>query len=233
MILKNYRKYFSEELSDLYPETEIDSFFFLLTDAYLELQRIDLILHPDFEIDTTQLQHLNTALKRLQKEEPIQYILGRTEFYGLPILVNKQVLIPRPETEELVHWIIEDILSDFNSNSKNILDIGTGSGCIAIALAKHISDIDVTAIDISKKALIIARQNAALNQVKINFLHMDILSPKKLSEKYDIIVSNPPYVRESEKAEMSKNVLNNEPHLALFVKNNNPLLFYDTIASML
>ncbi|MFY0603346.1 MAG: peptide chain release factor N(5)-glutamine methyltransferase [Flavobacteriaceae bacterium] len=231
MTLKVYRKYFSETLSKIYPQTEIDSFFFLLLEEHLKLQRIDLSLQPNTIIDSEQLQKLNIALERLLKEEPIQYILGKTEFYGLPFIVNKDVLIPRPETEELVAWVLKDVNSK-TSEVINILDIGTGSGCIPIALAKHIPKAKVSAIDVSLDAIATAYENSKLNNVDIDFLHIDILNTKELPEKYDIIVSNPPYVRELEKVEIKNNVLENEPHLALFVENSNPLIFYDKIANL-
>jgi len=230
MILKSYRKIFSDSLSDIFPKTEVDSFFFLLIEEYLDLQRVDLSLQPNLEINTDQLSQLNSALNRLQKEEPIQYILGKTEFYGLPFLVNTDVLIPRPETEELVEWILKE--EKGKKERLKILDIGTGSGCIPVSLAKHLSNAKVSAIDISLDAIATAYENAQLNKVDVHFMHLDILDTKKLPEKYNIIVSNPPYVRELEKLGIKNNVLENEPHLALFVKDNNPLLFYDKIADL-
>jgi len=232
MILKEYRKHFNNQLSDLYPQTEIDSFFFLLIEEFLELKRIDVSLKPDFKITEEKLTQLNSAIKRLQKEEPIQYILGTTEFYGLPFIVNKHVLIPRPETEELVEWIISSVISSGVEKSLKILDIGTGSGCIPISLKKNIATTEVSAMDISKDAIEVAKQNAKLNEVQITFLQHDILSTKDLGQQFDIIISNPPYVRELEKQEIKNNVLENEPHLALFVNDNNPLLFYNKIADL-
>ncbi len=232
MTLKEYRTYFKASLSRLYPDTEIDSFFFLLIEEFLGLQRIDMSLQPDFGINTEQLKTLNNALNRLQNEEPIQYILGKTEFYGLPFLVNEHTLIPRPETEELVTWILDDISSGVITDPIEILDIGTGSGCIPISLAKNRKDADVFAIDISTEALVIAKKNAVLNATSIHFINADILNTTALSSTYDIIVSNPPYVRDLEKEEIQNNVLNNEPHLALFVTDSNPLIFYDKIADL-
>lgn len=232
MTLKEYRTYFKASLSSLYPDTEIDSFFFLLIEEFLELQRIDMSLQPDFGINTEQLKTLNSALDRLQNEEPIQYILGKTEFYGLPFLVNEHTLIPRPETEELVTWILDDISSGAITDPIEILDIGTGSGCIPISLAKNRKDANVFAIDVSAEALAIAKKNAVLNATSIHFINADILNTTALSSTYDIIVSNPPYVRDLEKEEIQNNVLNNEPHLALFVTDSNPLIFYDKIADL-
>ncbi|QMU63873.1 MAG: peptide chain release factor N(5)-glutamine methyltransferase [Flavobacteriaceae bacterium] len=248
MILRDYRKKFSESLRHIYPSTEIDTFFFLLTENYLGLQRIDTSLRPDFQINNKQLNTLNNALKRLQKENPVQYIVGKTHFYGFPFLVNRQVLIPRPETEELVEWVIHEVESGTSESQKaeswkvesekrtgknmSVLDIGTGSGCIAITLKKHLPNAAVSAIDISKEAIITATKNAKLNDVYIHFLVSDILTTRELPEKYDIMISNPPYVRISEMEKMKNNVLQNEPHLALFVANDNPLLFYDKIADL-
>ncbi|WBX74891.1 peptide chain release factor N(5)-glutamine methyltransferase [Tenacibaculum ovolyticum] len=253
MTLKQYKIYFTEQLSSIYPQTEIDTFFYYLIEEYLSLQRIDLIMQPDFEITSEKELLFNNAVKRLQKEEPIQYIIGNTEFYGFPFLVNENTLIPRPETEELVEWILNEV----NSVEKtNILDIGTGTGCIPISLKKNLPNANISAIDVSKNALKTATENAKLNNVTINFIEQDILkttslnviesktelfstekestSPKtpRNDVKFDVIVSNPPYVRELEKSEIKNNVLENEPHLALFVEDGNPLIFYDKIADL-
>jgi len=229
MQIQQFKNHSFSELSGVYPQTEIQSFFNLLIDFKLKLSRIEIALQPNFEINTDDLNFLQNALTRLKEQIPIQYIIGETEFYGLPFKVNKNVLIPRPETEELVDWIIKD---NHKKENISILDIGTGSGCIAIALAKFLPNSKVSAIDISKEALEIANENALKNNVSINFIEANILNTTTLSSQFDIIVSNPPYVRELEKNEMHKNVLDNEPHLALFVKNENPLLFYDKIASL-
>ncbi|AZJ35789.1 peptide chain release factor N(5)-glutamine methyltransferase [Tenacibaculum singaporense] len=229
MQLKQYKSYFSEELKSVFPQTEVDSFFFLLIEEYLDLKRIDLILQPNIEISSNIKELLDKALERLKKEEPIQYILGKTEFYGLPFKVNENTLIPRPETEELVEWILEEISVN---DKRNILDIGTGTGCIPISLKKNLPSSNFSAIDVSEEALEIAKQNAKLNEVEISFINEDILKTKRLNGMFDIIVSNPPYVRELEKVEIKNNVLKNEPHLALFVKDDNPLLFYKKIADL-
>ena len=240
MQLKRYRVYFTEQLESVYPQTEIDTFFFLLIEEYLGLQRIDLVLQSTFEISSEKEMLLNGALKRLQNEEPIQYILGKTEFYGLPFYVNSSTLIPRPETEELVGWIIEEIkkrnvISNDSEKSQkllSILDIGTGTGCIPISLKKHLPNAKVNAIDVSEEALKIAKQNAELNEVEVAFILQDILQTENLPKQFDVIVSNPPYVRELEKIEIKNNVLENEPHLALFVTDDNPLIFYNKIADL-
>jgi len=251
MTLKNHKTFFTEQLSSIYPQTEIDTFFYYLIEEYLGLQRIDLIMQPDFEVTYEKELLFNSAIKRLIKEEPIQYIIGSTEFYGLPFLVDENTLIPRPETEELVEWIINEV----NSVEKtNILDIGTGTGCIPISLKKNLTNANISAIDVSKNALKTAEENAKLNSVVIHFIEQDILkttdlnfisnkteqSPNKKDNtsinsdniKFDVIISNPPYVRELEKAEIKNNVLENEPHLALFVDDHNPLIFYDKIADL-
>ena len=234
MILKEFKLFFNEALSAIYPKTEIDSFFFILMEEKLKLQRIDTVLKPDFLITEKNLIDLKTIVKRLQKEEPIQYIIGSTEFYGLPFLVDKNTLIPRTETEELVSWVLDEIkvLTNNKITELSILDIGTGTGCIPISLAKNLTSLNISAIDISPEALIIAKQNAILNKVTIEFIELDILNAESLPQEYDVIISNPPYVRELEKVEIKNNVLENEPHLALFVADENPLIFYNKIADL-
>ena len=170
------------------------------------------------------------AIRELQTAKPIQYILGETEFFSNRFFVNENVLIPRPETEELVDWVLQEYPD--KSEKIKILDVGTGSGCIAISLAKALPNAVVTAIDVSEGALKVAKRNAELNSVVTYFLQQDILRIETLPDKYDIIISNPPYVRELEKKEIRHNVLEYEPHLALFVPDNNPLLFYDKIATL-
>ncbi|MGG6231308.1 peptide chain release factor N(5)-glutamine methyltransferase [Tenacibaculum sp. SDUM215027] len=230
MLLKQYKSYFLEQLSSIFPQTEINTFFFLLIEEYLAFQRIDFTLQPTFEVPSDKKTLLDEALARLKKEEPIQYILGKTEFFGLPFNVNKSTLIPRPETEELVEWIIKEVGE--SQSLLSILDIGTGTGCIPISLKKQLSDVNISAIDVSEKALTVAKKNAELNDVEVSFVLQDVLKTKELSGKFDIIVSNPPYVRELEKIEIKNNVLENEPHLALFVEDDNPLLFYKKIADL-
>jgi release factor glutamine methyltransferase len=229
MLLKEFRNHFNKQLSTVFPQTEIDSFFFLLIEKELDLQRIDLVLKSETSISEDKFQHLYNSLSRLKTQEPIQYILGETEFFGLPFKVNKHTLIPRPETEELVEWIINAYK---NKDQVSILEIGTGSGCIPISLAKNLPNAKITAIDISPEALEIAKQNAKLNNVEIEFIDQDILSTEKLPQQFDIIVSNPPYVRNLEKEEIQPNVLENEPHLALFVDDLNPLVFYKKITDL-
>ena len=242
MIVKQYRNYFNETLKTIYPITEIDSFFFLLLEEYLGFRRVDIVLKSDFKITQETLNLLQSATKQLEQEVPLQYIIGKTEFYGLPFVVNKHVLIPRPETEELVAWVVSESsrFKTFNTSTKQttetkqlkILDIGTGSGCIPISLKKQLPFAKISAIDISKEALTVAKKNAVLNNVDIHFILQDILKTVALDQHYDIIISNPPYVRELEKKELKNNVLKNEPHVALFVENDNPLIFYAKIAEL-
>ena len=233
MTLKSLKTYFNNALLGYYPETEVNSFFYMLTESILEMRRIDVALKLEELIKGEVYNKFQSATERLQKYEPIQYIIGDTEFYGLNFKVDASVLIPRPETEELVSWIINDIKAQqTNKETLNILDIGTGSGCIAITLAKHLPNAKVFALDISKDALIVAKTNAALNEVDISFLEENVLDWSSDELKFDIIVSNPPYVRELEKDMMTDNVLKHEPHLALFVKDDDPLLFYREITQI-
>ncbi|PTX43764.1 release factor glutamine methyltransferase [Christiangramia gaetbulicola] len=230
MLISQLKIQFIESLQDEFPITEIESFFYILTEYYLGIKRIDMALDRDLEISEAQFQKFEKAMLRLKDHEPVQYITGQTEFYGLEFEVNKNVLIPRPETEELIEWIIQDHQN--KSEKLNILDIGTGSGCIPICLAKNINNAHVGSFDISKEALALARRNAQKNNVEVDFREFDILSAEKLDEKYDIIVSNPPYVRELEKKEMHKNVLEHEPELALYVQDDDALIFYRQISQL-
>ncbi|PKP24998.1 MAG: peptide chain release factor N(5)-glutamine methyltransferase [Bacteroidetes bacterium HGW-Bacteroidetes-2] len=241
MHLKSYKNFLKEQLKFLYHKEEIDSFFLTLSQHYLKWNRAEAVLNQEKELPLKVEYHLQTALRKLKNQIPIQYIVGETEFYSLTFQVNPSVLIPRPETEELVDWILEsqkEVSLNIQSSSKThisnqqqiaILDIGTGSGCIAIALAKNLPNAMVSAFDVSKEALVTARKNAQNNEVKITFLEMDILKSTDLGSKWDIIVSNPPYIKEEEKSKMFSNVLDNEPHLALFVPDVDALLFYKKI----
>lgn len=231
MLLKTYKTTFLQELSFLYDEKEIESFFYIILESFHHKKRIDLALNPEMEMDALQLLRWESVLAELKKEKPIQYILGETEFYGLPFLVNENTLIPRPETEELVEWIIVESRKSKVENLK-ILDIGTGSGCIAVSLAKNLPNAIVSAIDVSEKALNTVKKNAEINTVAVNFMFKNILEIQDLDEQFDLIVSNPPYVRNLEKAEIKPNVLAYEPHLALFVEDNDALLFYRKIAQL-
>jgi release factor glutamine methyltransferase len=227
MKIKDYRTYFIDELTTLYDVQEAESFFYLILENTTKMKRIDLALLPDSIFSGSHLSEWNLILKQLLLEIPIQYLLGTTSFFGLEFEVNESVLIPRPETEELVDWVLST-----TSHLNTFLDIGTGSGCIAISIAKNRTDSKVSAIDVSESALKTAQKNAANNDVSVSFLQKNILETSDLECQLDCIVSNPPYVRILEKAEIKKNVLDHEPHLALFVDDNDPLLFYRKIAQL-
>lgn len=230
--IKDYRTQFINELSLIYDADEAESFFYLILEEKNQLKRIDLALNPDLVFSNEEILIWDSILGELKKEIPIQYLLGKTSFYGLNFEVNANVLIPRPETEELVEWIIKSQRINESTNSLKILDIGTGSGCIAISLAKNIPNAKVFAIDVSEKALATAQKNAEINDVSVTFIQKNILETLDLEQQFDIIVSNPPYVRELEKEEIKKNVLDNEPHLALFVEDNDAFIFYRKIAEL-
>jgi release factor glutamine methyltransferase len=228
MKVKDITTLFLAELSGIYSENEIRNLVFFSFEHLLGFSRTDMMLKKEEIIENSAVLELNNILLSLKQHKPIQYILGKTEFYGLPFIVNDNVLIPRPETEELVRWILDE-----NKNEKSsILDIGTGSGCIAVCLKKYIPMAEIFATDISSKALKLANENALLNKTVINFIEADILKKgtNVFNQSFDIIVSNPPYIRESEKSMMKENVMNYEPHLALFVKDDDALLFYKAIA---
>jgi release factor glutamine methyltransferase len=230
MTINAYKDHFISALSPLYDKQEAERFFLLLLEAYQGLKRIDVALDPSKALPDADLPKWNDALEKLRREVPIQYIIGKAHFYGLSFEVNPAVLIPRPETEELVDWIIRDLNAQAPGRL-DILDIGTGSGCIAVSLAKNLQ-ANVSAIDVSPDALETAKSNAKANNVAVDFIRQDILDTEDLDQSYDVIASNPPYVRHLEKHEIRRNVLDNEPHLALFVDDNDALLFYDKIASL-
>lgn len=232
MLLKNYKATFLHELSSLYDEKEIESFFYLIVEKRHGLKRIDLALQPETVIDGVHLKQWKNIVADLKIYKPIQYILGETEFCSLPFLVNENVLIPRPETEELVELILSNNRITELPNPLKILDIGTGSGCIPISLKKNLPNAEVYAIDVSEKALATATKNAELNEVDVHFILKNILQTDDLEQQFDIMVSNPPYVRNLEKAEINPNVLEYEPHLALFVDDNDALLFYRKITEL-
>ncbi len=232
MKIKEYRAQFIHELTPIYDAGEAESFFYLILEEKHQLKRIDLALHPDLVFSEEEIVVWNSILEQLQQEIPVQYLLGKTNFYGLDFEVNENVLIPRPETEELVEWILESQKSKVGNQKVKILDIGTGSGCIAISLAKNLPNAKVFAIDVSEKALATAKKNAEINAVNVTFINQNILETEDLLQQFDIIVSNPPYVRNLEKEEIKKNVLDNEPHLALFVEDNDALVFYKKIAEL-
>ncbi len=230
MTIQELRIQFIEALATIYETQEATNFFYWLTDAYLKMRRVDVAIQLQRKLNSNEIELFEKAKEQLLEEKPIQYIVGNTTFYGLDFDVNSSVLIPRQETEELVDWIVKDIRLKANPKVK-ILDIGTGSGCIAISLAKELPMAEVFAIDVSEEALIVARKNAVKNEASVTFISQNILESNKLDD-YDIIVSNPPYVRNQEKEEMKPNVLENEPHLALFVANDDALVFYEKITNL-
>ena len=232
MKIKEYRTQFIDLLTPIYDAGEAESFFYLILEEKQKLKRIDLALQPDLLFSEEEIVVWNSILEELKKEIPIQYLLGSTSFYGLDFEVNPNVLIPRPETEELVEWIIRNNSKIEKFKDLKILDIGTGSGCIAISLAKNLPNATVSAIDVSEKALATAKKNAQNNSVNVSFINQNILQTEDLKQQFDIIVSNPPYVRNLEKEEIKKNVLDNEPHLALFVEDEDALIFYKKIAQL-
>ena len=240
-LVRDCRRHYVSELEKIYGSNEANALIMILLEHYFGIDRIKIAMEPELRLSESELLTLHFAVKELQKNKPIQYIIGETEFCGMRFFVDENVLIPRPETEEMVKMIIarrdkaclvptgRDVETD---GRPSILDIGTGSGCIAISLAKLLKNSIVTAIDISEKALEVAKKNAEANDVNVNFIKDDILNPKNpelIDNQYDIIVSNPPYVCDSEKTEMRANVLDYEPSSALFVPDSDPLVFYRKI----
>ncbi|SIQ58474.1 peptide chain release factor N(5)-glutamine methyltransferase [Maribacter ulvicola] len=235
MLLKEIKNIFHAELDVIYGKEEVDSFFYLLIEHYFDLERFILAIQPELVIDKAQEIVIFKALSELKLEKPIQHIMGTAHFMDLDFMVNKHVLIPRPETEELVRWVLDDFKTA--TNALTILDMGTGSGCIPISLDKNLTDAKVLGLDISTDALKVAEENNRLLNADVKFLHADILSleketsTKELNQKFDIVISNPPYVRELEKAEMQSNVIDHEPSLALFVPDEDPLKFYSAVVN--
>ena len=240
-LVRDCRKYYASELEKIYGSDEANALIMILLEHYFSIDRVKIALEPELRLSESELLTLHFAVKELLKNKPVQYILGETEFCGMRFFVNENVLIPRPETEEMVKSIafrrdkacLAPTGCDVETDGRpSFLDIGTGSGCIAISMAKLFKNSIVTAIDISEKALEVAKKNAETNGVNVNFIKDDILNPKNqelLDNQFDIIVSNPPYVCESEKSEMRANVLDYEPSSALFVSDNDPLIFYRKI----
>ncbi len=229
MNLAQIAQQFQDQLAKNYDKDEAQSIFMLVLEETLGYNKSKYLLHKDEGVSSIIELKLLEILKTIRSGIPVQYVLGHADFYGLRFAVNSSVLIPRPETEELVDWIAHSAPAD---QALKILDIGTGSGCIAIALQKHLPKARVSAVDIASDTLTTAKSNAELNNVNINFLLDDILQPSEylLAQHYDLIVSNPPYIKEDEMPAMHSNVLEHEPHRALFVSNEKPLVFYEAIA---
>jgi len=211
----------------MYPEEEVRNFRVLLVEEYLSLSGPQAVLEAAKKLTESEENRFNKAIQALKNHIPVQHVIGHTKFFELPFKVTNDTLIPRPETEELVAWILESTNEHFS-----LLDIGTGTGCIPISIAYNKPKAKVTAIDVSENALQVARQNASYNHVSIDFITQDILEATTLPSAYDVVVSNPPYIRELEKQEIQPNVLDHEPHLALFVSDEDPLLFYRQIAQL-
>lgn len=230
MTLFELRNKFNTKLAHIYPKSEIESLFSLVLQDLFGIDKASIILNGNEAF--LESKKVLSVLNRLEHKEPVQHIIGKTTCYDLTFKVNSEVLIPRPETEELIDWIIKDVKAKHKTGKITILDIGTGSGCIAISLAKNIPNAEVWALDISKKGLLVAKENAIINKVAIHFMEQDILNTKTLAHTFDILVSNPPYVRLQEKELIHENVKNFEPKLALFVTDNNPLIFYDKISKL-
>lgn len=219
-------QYIEQELRDLYPKTEIRAFTRLILEHVCGISYTQQVLMKDQLLDDSFKNTISEMVKRLKNHEPIQYILGETEFLGLKLIVTPPVLIPRPETEELVLWIAETEMPE----APALLDVGTGSGCIALALKDRIADASVSAFDFLPQALEVAGKNAELNKLEVEFFKADIMKWETSTwRNFDAIISNPPYVRESEKENMSANVLNYESQKALFVPDNDPLIYYRQI----
>jgi release factor glutamine methyltransferase len=225
--VKQITEFIRKNLDGYYSENEIQQFIFILFEYELGFSKIELVTRSEEELDEETYEKFLHYVKQLKTLKPIQYITGVTSFYGLHFHVNSHVLIPRPETEELADWIIKQKLP----LNPVILDVGTGSGCIAVALAKNLPGSMVHAVDISENALGLANENAKLNKVNVNLSLENILRPTEdfRRKKFDLIVSNPPYITLAEKEKMNKNVLDYEPHLALFVPDEDPLVFYKAI----
>jgi release factor glutamine methyltransferase len=223
MTIKVFRQNFNESLASVYSAAEIDSLFFQLMEHMLTMGRAEIILNANTELDQDVQNDAIQFMNRLEKKEPIQYIIEQTSFAGIPILLNRHVLIPRPETESLVYWIKSREPDDLA-----ILDICSGSGCIAFALENHIN-ARVSAWDISNEALKIAKQTATSIGSNVSFSQVDILKQLQTQDRWDVIVSNPPYVLEEEKPHIHANVLEHEPHLALFTSREDPIQFYRAV----
>ena len=235
MTLAEIETIYLEQLPPMYERDEAKNIVALAIEHVCNLNRNYFMLHKSHEINMKDETALIRVLDELRFGIPLQYVLGEADFYGLKFKVDSSVLIPRPETEELVHWVLESVREEAetrNSDSLHIIDIGTGSGCIPIAIKKNLPQADVCALDVSSSAIETAIQNAIQNQAEVHFFQADILNPtlNLLPLTFNIIVSNPPYVMDSEKKRMHQNVLEHEPHNALFVPDNNPLLFYRNIA---
>lgn len=235
MTTEQYYNDFLNQLTSIYEKREAANITDWVFENITGLKRLERSLNGNVELEKDPTQKLNLCLLELLKHRPVQYVLNEAWFYKMKFYVNEHVLIPRPETEELVEWVVVDVRSakcDERCKEFRILDVGTGSGCIAVSIKKELENIEVTAIDVSEEALKVAKKNAQSLQAKINFLQVDFLNERLWNRLgvYDIIVSNPPYIPENEKEKLAQNVTAFEPAIALFVENNNPFIFYERIA---
>jgi release factor glutamine methyltransferase len=219
------------QLYEIYDNREAANIADMVVEQVTAQRKIDRIVYKDLPVNTEQQAQLKQLVSQLLIHRPVQYVLGTTWFMDMKLMVNENVLIPRPETEELADWIISDI-KNRNNKDVSLIDIGTGSGCIAVAVRKKMPEVAVSAIDISDDALQVAKLNSIEQKVLVDFLHLDFLNEEEWNQlgKYNIIVSNPPYIRKSEENEMRANVLKYEPSLALFVPDEDPLVFYKALA---
>lgn len=231
MTVASIEKVFIEDLKGMYGPEEAGSIAWLVIGFVCKINRSQFLSNKNSELTEKELAVLHKLLTDLKKGIPVQYALGETEFYGFIFKVNPSVLIPRPETEELVDWVLKDAKAGgYDTDELTVLDIGTGSGCIPITIRKYFPNSVVSAMDISSAALETARDNALLNNVEVSFVQEDILNPKSSDSTYSIIISNPPYVTAAEKTQMHSNVVDYEPHNALFVPDDDALIFYKAIA---
>jgi len=230
MTVNDYKKRFLNQLPAFYDETERLNLFYMAMEFVLNYSKADVVLNGNESVLMENQQKIEDVIKRLQDNEPIQYITQEANFFGYDFKVSPATLIPRPETEELVDWVLTEMKKQPQKNWR-VLDIGTGTGCIPITIKKEFPSAIVSAIDVSVDALQIAQENATNLQADVTFIQQDILHTEQL-DNYDIIISNPPYVRNLEKAEINENVLQHEPHLALFVDDNDPLIFYRKITQL-
>ncbi len=229
--LHTVQQYFSKQLQGTFSAQTIAQFFTQLTTHITQLSKVQQLTEPNYRVTESSINRYNVAITQLLQHKPVQYIIGYEWFYGLQFTVNEHTLIPRPETEELVHYIINKYKN--NTTALHGIDIGTGSGCIGISLCANMPNANFTLCDISPQALAVAQKNAAQNNCTPKYVTTDILNWKQHQwGTYDVVVSNPPYVMEHEKESMHTNVLNYEPHTALFVPNADPLLFYKAIGAM-
>jgi release factor glutamine methyltransferase len=230
MKLNEFYRHFLLQLRLIYVENEASNITKMIFESLANISRSDVLRNPEMEIESNTFSSLNQALDQLLNHQPIQYVLGEAWFYHLKFKVSEAVLIPRPETEELVELVIQHLKS---SHQKTVVDIGTGSGCIPISIKKNIPELSITAVEVSKAAIDLASTNANLHQVNIDFKQVNFLNEVEREKlgMFDVIISNPPYIPNEEIQSMDKHVTEYEPHLALFVPDENPLIFYNAILS--